>query len=894
MTLPNPRHPWNLLPRRRSVFLITTCLLLTLTLPWSAAQLVREANNTLRLPPEPVTSTGQPTFTDLLQGIEFDRPVAIRTMPGNNKSLFIVERVGIIKVIDDLDHPVPRVFMDIRDRVNASDWKNNRRTEGLTSFAFHPNFQSNGRFFVTYCTFVATSQSNGPDHHNRLSEFRASDDRSTGLPESEIPYITQYDEGDGHNINDAHFGPDGYLYVATGDEGDGGTGDDFNNAQKIDKDFFSAIMRIDVDNRPGNLPPNPHPASSGKYSIPADNPFVGATSFLGKPVDKFKIHDEFWAVGFRNPWRISFDPVTGKLYEGDVGQHAREEINLIVKGGNYGWSFKHGTLDGPKAPAPAGFTFIDPIFEYRQPEEGYSVTGGVVYRGSRIPSLYGFLIFADYQSGTVWALDVDHPGTPVQRLFTKPYIAGFGYDPRNGEVIMVNHDEGKLYWLDVAGITGAEYPTRLSETGVFSDLSSLTPNPGIVPYEVNLSFWSDGALKRRWFSLPDQDQKIQFSPSQNWTFPPGAVWIKHFDLQTSPNTVKRVETRVLVKTRANVYGLSYKWDDSGANADLVPDVGDTKTFTINDGSGTRNQTWRFPSRAECQQCHTPAGGYALGFNTAQLNLNRTDGSVTTNQIGALAAAGYLENPPPHLYGLMAFPRLDDETVSRTYRVKAYLAANCSQCHQPAGTAHAQWNARLDSPLSQANIINGGLYNNPTGNPANKVVAPGSIDHSAMFQRISVNDRDRMPPIGSTVLDQQAIQLLRDWITQDLPSYESYAAWASRIFPNPSAPESSPQADADEDGVTNYAEYLAGTDPRSKESKLNVATTGQNGQMSMKFTQPAHRAVVIESTASADPQIWQFLQAPGNAITFPAQPSAKTILDLASDPQRFYRLRIIEP
>jgi uncharacterized repeat protein (TIGR03806 family) len=874
---------------------ILTLVSLALFQPLSSpahAQLVRQPNNTLHFPPQPISATGDPVLTEAFPGLQFDKPICIRSAPGDTNHLYVAERTGRILVVD-LDNPVPRVFLDIRDRVTASDWVTSVRAEGLTSFEFHPDFQNNGRFFVTYT--LSTNSSGETLYYNRLSEFEASSDRSSGLPESEIPYITQFDEGDGHNINDAHFGPDGYLYVAIGDEGDGGTGDDFNNAQKIDKDFFSAIMRIDVDKRPGNLPPNPHPANTDNYYVPADNPFVGATSFLGKTVDPTKIHDEFWAVGFRNAWRISFDPLTGELYEGDVGQHTREEINRIEKGGNYGWSFKEGTAQGPKGPAPDGFTFIDPIWEYGLPPGEFQqcVTGGVVYRGSRLPQFYGCLIFADFQNGNVWAMNVDQnpPAEPV-RLLRQTGICSFGYDPRNGDVLAVNHNEGKIMRLDVSGGTGGSYPATLADTGIFSDLASLTPNSGIVSYDVNLPFWSDGALKRRWFTVPDVSQKIQFSPAGNWVFPAGGVWIKHFDLQTragDPSSIRRVETRALIKTPTGMYGLTYKWDDSGSNASLVPDAGDSEDFTITENGQQRQQTWKFPSRADCLSCHTAQAGYVLGFTTAQLNRPETYGSITTNQIAALSAAGYLNNPPANTKALPALPQLDDESVSRTWRVKAYLAANCSQCHQQ-GLVHAQWDARLSTPLSSANIVNGALFNN-LGDSANRVVVPGSLDHSAMLQRISENGANRMPPIASTVLDQQAIQLLTAWITQDLSSYESYEDWAARTL---SGSDGNRGSDPDNDGIQNYAEYLLGTDPRSSASKFPLGISITNNQLKLSYTQPANRSLLIETADNPASAAWSPLNDPANGITFPAQPVSKSIQNLLNGKSHFYRFRITEP
>src|SRR5262245_16555924 len=215
----------------KSVVLALSILLVELCAPPARTQLVRQDNTTLEFPPTIRTSPGQMELGDLLPGIQFDRPVCIATPPGETR-LFVVERTGRIWVINNLTNSTKQLFMDISGRVHAADWQVSRRTEGLSSIAFHPSFAANHRFFVTYNTVTITSAGEG--HHNRVAEFRASDDNGAGNANSEIPLITQYDEGDGHNINDLHFGPDGYLYIATGDEGDGGTGDDFNNAQKID------------------------------------------------------------------------------------------------------------------------------------------------------------------------------------------------------------------------------------------------------------------------------------------------------------------------------------------------------------------------------------------------------------------------------------------------------------------------------------------------------------------------------------------------------------------------------------------------------------------------------------------------------------------------------------
>src|SRR6185503_526499 len=167
-------------------------------------------------------------------------------------------------------------------------------------------------------------------------------------------------------------------------------------------------------------------------------------------------------------------------------------------------------------------------------------------------------------------------------------------------------------------------PATLAETGIFADLATLTPNIGIRPYEINVPFWSDHALKTRWFCLPETNQMIAFKPIGAWTFPTGAVWIKHFELELTngqPASARRLETRVLMNTADGFFGVTYRWGDSTTNAWLVPEQGQEEHFTIRNANGAvvREQDWHYPSRTDCMNCHTKWAGRVLGFNTAQLN-----------------------------------------------------------------------------------------------------------------------------------------------------------------------------------------------------------------------------------------------------------------------------------
>jgi glucose/arabinose dehydrogenase len=375
--------------------------------------------------------TYQPT--NAFPGLVFSNPICLATPPGETNRLFVVEKHGRIIVITNLAAPTRTVFMDITSKVrvgNSSESADVSGEEGLLGLVFHPDYAANRYFYIFY------TATNGTARDDILACYQTTaTNANVCLTNSEIRFLVQFDEANNHNGGDLHFGPDGYLYVALGDEG--GVGDSYNNSQRIDKDYFSAIMRIDVDKKPENLPPNPHPSlpSLTNYFVPADNPWVGATNFNGITVDSNSVRTEFWAVGMRNPWRYSFDPATGELYLGHVGQNRIESVDIVTNGANCGWNFYEGDQPYAGIPPP-GFTFTHPLTEYSHTTSRYCVIGGFVCRGTRWPALNGAYLYADYGSGEVWALK--HAGTNVTQnltLFTNigARISGFGVDPSNGD-----------------------------------------------------------------------------------------------------------------------------------------------------------------------------------------------------------------------------------------------------------------------------------------------------------------------------------------------------------------------------------------------------------------------------------------------------------------------------
>jgi uncharacterized repeat protein (TIGR03806 family) len=869
--------------------LTVLCWFALSALALGADPLVRVPNTTLRMPAHPPTQ-GFAT-QNAFPGLAFDEPVAVATAPGETNRLFVCERGGRILVITNLAAPTASVFLDLSARVTHGVFNDPR---GLLSVAFHPGFASNRWFYVFFTT------ADGGVPQKRVARFEVSQTNPhQALAASEQVIFAQPSPSNAHKGGDLCFGPDGYLYISLGD---GSNGDDLNNhGQRIDRDFFSAILRVDVDARPGSLPPHLHPSvpSPANYAVPPDNPFVGATNFNGAPVNPAQVRTEFWAVGLRNPWRLRFDPATGALLCGDVGESQREELNVIVRGGNYGWPFREGTLPGPKA-APAGFSSLPPLLEYGHgfnTNQGNSVIGGVVYRGDRLAQLTGRYVFADYTSGNLWAFPIGAPAPALELLADDRGLTGFALDPRNGEVLMTDVNEGVIKRLVYnSTVTGAPLPPTLAATGVFTNLLTLTPHAGIVPYDLNVPFWSDHALKSRWFSVPATNFTLDFSPEANWSFPTGAVWIKHFELMTNTATQARarIETRLLVKNSNGVYGVTYRWGGSPTNAALVDEGGLNETFIIHDAGLLRTQVWRYPSRNECLACHTAAAGGAIGFHTAQLNRDFAYPTATTNQIAALAAAGYFTAPPTNRHALPALAAATDTTVSREFRVRSYLAANCAHCHRPGG-AGGGWDARLSTPTAATGLIDGALDNN-AGNAAMRIVKPGSVALSMLHQRLLGAGPGRMPPLATTELDTAALDLMAAWITNDLAARVDFGAWQTNHFGGTNSPSSAALADPDADGAVNYLEYLTGSVPHAAGDGWRTGIQWSGGAPAVTFLRPANRATEVQFTTNTTPPFaWRFLDVPANRPFFPVTNEPVAVPDPDHGPApRLYRVRVREP
>ena len=869
------------------------------TVTLNFATTLRLANPNLNVPNAPPATAIQ--LVPAFPGLNFIEPICVASPPGDTRRLFVIERRSGVRVIPDVTATTPSAaqFFQLADYLTArGEMLGDTFDQGLMGIAFHPGHATNRQFFLTYSARVAGQ------NYIRLSRFQTQAGNSNAVDTaSEVVLLQQFDANGFHLAMDIQFGPDGYLYLSTGDGG--GQNDSRGNGQVITRDFFCAIARLDVDKRPGNREPNAHaavPRDGGiaRYSVPADNPFVtdnATVTFNGTNYPASSVRTEFWATGLRMPWRFSFDQQTGELWVGDVGQSAREEVNLITRGGNYGWAWREGTLNGPRVgEQPTGFTSLPPLYEYGQGNgefQGFSISGGLVYRGPSVSSLNGAYVFADYVSGNIWSLRRTGGTNDVRRIAGEAGITSFGLDPATGDLLAVDHNSGRLLRFTSGAVGGDNFPATLSATGLFADLTDLAPAPGVTPYDPNLRFWSDHANKRRWFVLPDATNRMTWAREEPWTFPNGMIWVKHFDLEMTrgnPATSRRIETRLLVKNATGSYGVSYRWNDAQTEATLVADAGENIPLNVIEGGVPRVQNYRIPSRAECLTCHTPQAGHALSFDTRQLNRDATMNGFTGNQLALLRDAGYFSNAPDSPNLLPRHLRPDETNFPLEARVRSYLAVNCAHCHRAGGTAPTAWDARASLTLEQTGLVHGPAVNNG-GNAANRLVVPGDTARSIVLSRVAVaNGFTRMPQLGSNELDQEAITLLTQWITQSLPARQTYAEWRLARFGSASSPAGAPEADPDGDRATNREEFLAGTDPLNPASFPTTTLAVGAASVTLGMNLPANRWFQVETSTNL--LNWSLWDVPGNhALPAPGVPVNLT----APAPwrQQFFRFRLGE-
>jgi glucose/arabinose dehydrogenase/mono/diheme cytochrome c family protein len=627
--------------------------------------------------------------------------------------------------------------------------------EQITNIAFHPRFAENG--FV----FLGT---NSPDEqrvrHSRLVRYTVRD----GRPDSSTRLVILEWPSGGHNGGAIAFGADGMLFVTSGD----GTSDsDKDRVGQNTLSLRSKILRLDVD----------RPAPGKNYAVPADNPFVGDTRFA----------PETWAYGMRNPWRLTFDPVSDQLWSGENGQDQFEYAHLVRRGANYGWSAYEGSrrfsTGRPVGPTPV----TPPTIEFSH-AEFRSLTGGAVYRGKVFPELVGAYVFGDFNTGRIWA--AKHDGTKIEwmrELIDTPLALTHVTADAAGEIVLTDYGSprankptsGGVHRLvrgAPAAVPAKPFPRRLSETKLFADTSQLTPANGVLAYNVNAPGWHDGAVGAHHLALPT-GATIDIS-GKTWEPTDGTVLA-----QTLSVGGRRMETRVLARAQGDWSGYTYVWDAAQRDAVLAEKGG--ADLTLRDGN-----PWRVPSRAECMMCHTREATFALTFREAQLNTGdqlarweamgllrdaaprpdrgRRRAERVENDYGqqrAAAAAALLPRAPEKLARLAA---ATDASASLDVRARSYLAVNCAHCHTVSGGGNSAMNFEWGVPLDRMAALGEKPEHGDLGIAEARVIAPGAAGRSVILPRMALRGPGQMPPVGSRASDPGGVRLIAEWIQSLAP------------------------------------------------------------------------------------------------------------------------------
>ena len=615
---------------------------------------------------------------------------------------------------------------------------------------FHRDYPSTPECYIAYR--LAPKDPNG----TRLSRFRVNVSDSPTIDSDSETVLTTW-AGGGHGGGSLHFGPDGYLYVSVGDGQPPNPPDAHNTGQDI-SDLEASVLRIDVDNVQGDL----------HYAIPPDNPFVDMPGARG----------EIWAYGFRNPWKMSFNPADGTLWAGDVGWEMIEMVHRVDRGANFGWSIMEGSQVVKPKDDPPVIQITPPIVEHTH-IEARSVTGGYFYGSDRLPDLQNVYIYGDYITGKIWGLR--HDGEKLiwhQELADTPYqIICFAMDS-DGEVFVVSYD-GTIHRLVETPLDNSniEFPRLLSETGLFDSTTEQRPARGVLPYKINAHHWADGTVSQQWIALPGDTQlslvrKLKNEKGVNLTqfgvnlgqfrFPHNAVLAKTVSYRadaTDADSMRRLETQILHRNGDAWNAYNYLWNDEQSDAVLQDNVASDRQLNIQDPrepNGVRTQTWHHASRNECLLCHIWKSGTVHGFIPEQLDLVRDERRQLDwmNQIGLFEdeVTAKSRTFSPH-----------DANYSLEDRARSYLQLNCAHCHRRGGGGTAAFVLENNIALEKMEVVDANPVQGGFGLKDPRILSPGDPYRSVLLYRLVKSGRGHMPQFGSNVIDEKGVELIHDWI-----------------------------------------------------------------------------------------------------------------------------------
>ena len=634
--------------------------------------------------------------------------------------------------------------------------------EGFMSMDFHPNYAENGYVYLSHVYHI-----DGLRHgvSRRVSVVRYQADPPSAMTVDPATRTIVFDmgapadQGAGHYGGGMKFGADGYLYYLYG-----------NNNYLLPINDLSRregkLYRIDVDN----------PDEGKEYGVPADNPYVGVAG--ARP--------EIYGLGFRNPWRMTRDSLTGDLYIGDVGGFEREEISYLmpVGGLHYGYPFYEGercnsfTFGGNCQSHPdyidREYTF--PVFSigrFSGEITSSAITAGCVYRGTRFPEFDGANLGADFVTGTLFYFYHDYEETTEAEILAQGNLKiSLIAEGPDRELIIGDWIGGTLYTLERAEGGEGNFPVVLSEAPWLIDAAHGVEVPGVLPYDVNSPLWSDGAIKTRFMVVPST-ATVEYRAEHSYEFPENTTLVKNFMLperRGDAGTARLIETRLLVKGSDGWKGYSYEWNESQTDAVLLADEPYEKEFEVEtEEGGTAVQRWLYPSRSQCFACHTPVKNTLLGLETLQLNREFDFAEGRDNQLRTFEHIGLFEGGLPAApEELEAMPDPLEWTLGYEERARSYLHANCAMCHQPGGSAPTQFDLRFATPLELTGIVDefpqflGGELSE-IEQP--RIVAPGSPERSVLYRRLAAEaDKGwRMPPLARYEVDEEGADVIWDWI-----------------------------------------------------------------------------------------------------------------------------------
>ena len=717
--------------------------------PWTTSHLHGSPE-----PPKPFLARRSFPMLQFKEGVEIVfQPVL--------KRWFVVEREGrIVSFPQDQKADKTDLVVDLKAL--------HPEVENAYGLAFHPRFADNHLVFVCY------THASGLADGTKLSRFVMKSNSQLDVKSEKL--LLTWRSG-GHNGGNLQFGPDGMLYFSAGDSEVPSPPDPLNTGQDI-SDLLSSIMRIDVD----------HEEAGMAYAIPKDNPFVTTPKARG----------EVWAYGLRNPWKMSFDRTTGRLWCGDVGWELWESVHLITRGGNYGWSAMEASQSiKPETKNP--LTQITPPVVSHTHDEAASITGGYVYHGKKFPELVGAYLYGDWVTGKIWALW--HDGKQVTRheeiADTHHKIIAFGQDA-DGEILYLDYSQqGSIYEVENNPVEkSGKFPMKLSETGLFSNAAKLEPAEGVYEFEVTQSSWHDSGHYAYWIALPNQETihtsvatslgkngEVKASYKTEW--PKDSVLVKMIYVE-SPTTregkkvvwTKRVETQILHFTGVDWNAYSYRWNDEETDAELVPASGAQRDLIVavdqHNPEKQKLTTWHYQSRAECIRCHNSWTGYALAYQPSQLDSAGwfpsagTKKSRVFSQLDLHQDLGLIES---HFAEQTAL-RLSSAEYSDPYnfsaanqRARSYLHANCSHCHRAnaGGAVSMMLNAEL--LLGQTLTVGVTPQQGGLGLANPKLIDAGNPWNSVIALRIAKTGTGHMPIIGPREVDVKGLKLIEDWIAR---------------------------------------------------------------------------------------------------------------------------------